>query len=49
MASVGLATFMILVAGFHMSRREEQAILFHVVLFALATFVAYGCFFVAPL
>jgi uncharacterized membrane protein YphA (DoxX/SURF4 family) len=49
LAAAGLATIMILAAGFHMSRREGQAIVFNVVLLALAAFVAYGRFFMAPL
>ena len=49
LAAAGLAIIMILAAGFHTSRREGQAIVFNVVLFALAAFVAYGRFFMAPL
>src|SRR3954447_15954527 len=49
LAAVGLGIIMVLAIGFHSTRREAQSVVFNVVLFALAAFVAYGRFFVMPL
>jgi uncharacterized membrane protein YphA (DoxX/SURF4 family) len=43
-AATGLAVIMILAALFHLLRREYRNIIFNLVLFALAAFVAYGRF-----
>ncbi len=48
LAAAGLALIMLLAMGFHATRREAPAIGFNFVLLALATFVAYGRFFVLP-
>jgi uncharacterized membrane protein YphA (DoxX/SURF4 family) len=48
-AALGLAVIMLLAAGFHATRREYQSIVANMVLFALAVFVAYGRFVIAPL
>lgn len=48
-ASVGLAVIMLLAAIFHLLRREYQAIVINLVLFALGAFVAYGRFVLEPL
>ncbi len=49
LAASGLALIMLLAAGFHLVRREYPNIVFNLVLFALAAFVAYGRFVVVPL
>ena len=49
LAAVGLALIMVLAIGFHLTRREYPNIAANVVLLALAAFVAYGRFVVAPL
>jgi putative oxidoreductase len=49
LAALGLALIMVLAIGFHLTRREYPNIAFTVVLLALAAFVAYGRFAVAPL
>ena len=43
-AATGLAVVMVLAAVFHLTRREYQNIIFNLILFALAAFVAYGRF-----
>lgn len=43
-AAVGLALIMILAAVHHLKHKENKAIVFNAVLFALAVFVAYGRF-----
>lgn len=45
LAAAGLAVIMILAMVFHAMRRESSAIIFNLVLFALAAFVAYGRWF----
>lgn len=49
LAAAGLATVMVLAAIFHTTRREPQSIVFNVILLALAAFVAYGRWLLAPL
>lgn len=49
LAAAGLALVMLLAMGFHATRREPQAIAFNAALFALAAFVTYGRFAIAPL
>jgi uncharacterized membrane protein len=44
LAAALLAVLMLLAAGFHFLRREFPNIVFNLVLFALAAFVAYGRF-----
>jgi uncharacterized membrane protein len=48
-AAVGIAAVMLLAAVFHFNRKENQNIIFNLVLFALAAFVAYGRFVLEPL
>lgn len=48
-AGVGLALVMVFASVFHISRGEFGAIIPNIVLFALATFVAYGRLKVAPI
>jgi uncharacterized membrane protein YphA (DoxX/SURF4 family) len=48
LAAAGLAIIMLLAAGFHLIRREYPNIVFNLVLFAMAAFVAYGRFVVVP-
>lgn len=48
LAGAGLALIMILAMGFHARRRESSAIIFNLVLFALADFVAYGRWVLLP-
>lgn len=48
-AAMGLATVMVLAAIFHITRREYPNIAFNFLFFALAVFVAYGRFVLAPL
>jgi hypothetical protein len=48
-AATGLSVVMVLAALFHVTRREFQAIVVNLVLFALAAFVAYGRFVLVPL
>jgi len=48
LAALGLAIIMLLAAGFHVKRKENQAIITNVVLLVLAAFVAYGRWFVVP-
>lgn len=45
LAAAGLALIMIFAIVFHAGRRESSAIIFNLVLFALAAFVAYGRWF----
>ena len=47
-AAVGLVVVMALAIAFHVSRREYSAVGINVVLLALAAFVAYGRWQVAP-
>jgi len=47
-AGTGLATVMTLAILFHATRKEYQAIVVNLVLFALAAFVAYGRFVLVP-
>ena len=49
LAAALLALVMLLAAGFHATRREYPNIVFNVILLALAAFVAYGRFVIAPL
>ncbi len=49
LAALGLAIIMVLASGFHAMRREYRSIVFNLVLLALATFVAYGRWLIAPL
>ncbi len=49
LAGAGLATIMLLAAGFHTRRHEPPAIIVNLILFSLAAFVAYGRFVLAPL
>jgi len=49
LAGAGLALIMLLAVGFHVSRREGQAIGMTAVLLILAAFVAYGRFLIVPL
>ena len=49
LAAMGIAIMMVLAIGFHFTRREYPNIVVNVVLLALAAFVAYGRFVVAPL
>ncbi|HKZ69863.1 MAG TPA: DoxX family protein [Anaerolineales bacterium] len=49
LAATGLALIMLLAAGFHLMRREYPNIAFNLILLALAVFVAYGRFALAPL
>jgi uncharacterized membrane protein len=49
LAALGLAILMVLAIGFHVTRREYPNVVFNAVLLALAAFVAYGRFAVAPL
>ena len=48
-AATGLSLIMILAALFHLRRGEYPAIVINLVLLALAAFVAYGRFVLAPL
>ena len=48
-AAAALALVMLLATGFHVQRREMPNIVTNLVLFAVAVFVAYGRFVVAPL
>src|ERR1700687_324705 len=48
-AAAALALVMLLAAGFRVQRREMPNIVTNLVLFAVAAFVAYGRFVVAPL
>ena len=48
-AGAGLALIMLLAGIFHTTRREYSAIVANLVLLALAAFVAYGRFVIAPL
>ena len=48
-AATGLSLIMILAALFHLRRGEYPAIVINLVLLALAVFVAYGRFVLAPL
>jgi uncharacterized membrane protein YphA (DoxX/SURF4 family) len=48
LAAVGLAVIMLLAIVFHLKRGEMQPVVFTIVLFALAAFVAYGRFVIAP-
>jgi len=47
-AATGLALIMLLAAAFHLTRREYPNIVFNLILFALASFVAYGRFVLVP-
>lgn len=47
-AAAGLASIMILAAGFHLTRREYLGVVVNLVLFTLAGFVVYGRFIIAP-
>lgn len=49
LAASGLALVMILAMGFHITRGEYPNIVFNLVLFALAAFVAYGRWVLSPL
>jgi uncharacterized membrane protein YphA (DoxX/SURF4 family) len=49
LAAAGLAVVMALAMGFHAVRREYPNIVFNLVLFAVAAFVAYGRWVLAPL
>ena len=48
LAGVGLAVIMLLAAGFHVMRREYPNIVVNLILLALAAFVAYGRWVLAP-
>jgi uncharacterized membrane protein YphA (DoxX/SURF4 family) len=48
LAAVGLALIMILAMIFHARRGESSAIIFNLILFALAGFVAYGHWVLLP-
>lgn len=48
LAAAALALIMVLAAIFHATRQEGQGIVFNIVLLALAVFVAYGRFVLAP-
>jgi uncharacterized membrane protein YphA (DoxX/SURF4 family) len=49
LAAAALALVMLLAMGFHAVRREYPNIVFNLVLFAVAAFVAYGRWLIAPL
>jgi uncharacterized membrane protein YphA (DoxX/SURF4 family) len=49
LAGAALALVLLLAAIFHLPRREYPNIVFNLVLLALAAFVAYGRWFIAPL
>lgn len=49
LAALGLASMMVLAAGFHALRREYPNIVFNLILLALTAFVAYGRWVLAPL
>jgi uncharacterized membrane protein YphA (DoxX/SURF4 family) len=49
LAGAALALVLLLAAIFHLPRREYPNLFFNVVLLALAAFVAYGRWFIAPL
>lgn len=49
LAAVGLVIMMVLAAAFHARRGENQAIVVNTILLALAAFVAYGRWSLAPL
>jgi uncharacterized membrane protein YphA (DoxX/SURF4 family) len=49
LAGAGLALVMLLASIFHAQRREYSGIVVNLVLLALAAFVAYGRFVIAPL
>ena len=49
LAGAALAVVMLLAVGFHVTRRETPNIVTNLVLFAVAAFVAYARWFVAPL
>ena len=49
LAAALLALLMLLAAGFHLPRREYPNIVFNLILFLMAAFVAYGRFVIAPL
>jgi uncharacterized membrane protein YphA (DoxX/SURF4 family) len=49
LAGAGLALIMLLAIGFHVTRREPQAIGINAVLLVLAAFIVYGRFLIVPL
>ena len=49
LAALGLAVIMVLAVIFHLTRRENQAIVLNLVLLVLAAFVAYGRWVLVPL
>lgn len=49
LAAVGLAIILLLAIIFHARRGEGQGIVVNIVILALALFIAYGRFVVAPL
>ncbi|MHB8644884.1 MAG: DoxX family protein [Thermomicrobiales bacterium] len=49
LAALGLALTMLLAAGFHASRHENQAIVFNVALLALSLFAFFGRWLGTPL
>ena len=49
LAAALLAVMMVLAAGFHLTRGEYPNIVFNLILGALAAFVAYGRWVIAPL
>ncbi len=49
LAAAALALMMLLAMGFHAMRREYPSIVINLVLFAVAAFVAYGRWVIAPL
>jgi uncharacterized membrane protein YphA (DoxX/SURF4 family) len=49
LAALGLATIMILAAGFHARRREYRSIITNLILLTLAACIVYGRWVLAPL
>ncbi|MGH2520898.1 MAG: DoxX family protein [Anaerolineales bacterium] len=49
LAAAALALVMLLAMGFHAMRREYPNLVFNLVLFGVAAFVAYGRWLIAPL
>jgi uncharacterized membrane protein len=49
LAAALLAVMMLLAAGFHLPRKEYPNMVFNLILLALAAFIAYGRYFIAPI